>query len=525
MRYGDHLTGSNGQHLSPGDTGRHGSPGTHRKQSPNRSPSRKRRRAESPYGRQRDRDDRSSHRHDHDHYRGSSHRDGGYEHRLSPSRNRYGRSPGRDGYRQSPDRDRQGRSPGRDGHGRFPGRDRHMGDHHRSDSRSHRDRRPLDSPPPRRHQGQESGSPGPRGQAMFEAPLRRQGRQEGGAEGAPPLGSIHQASVQSVRPFGVFVELPGWRRHGLIHHSQVSEEVSFARDDEDDVRVKALDFYLPRGSQVWVKVLEVREDPNGNLKINCSAKAVDQDSGKDLDPENRLAQGGGGGGGGGGRDGPQKTEPPDLGSIHRATVATIKPFGVFVRIQGYRSNGLVHFTQISDHLDLPKEDSDESKIKSIGEVLEIGEPIWVKVVEVKEEEGERGRGPKIACSIKLVDQKSGEDLDVHNLRWQPRREGGGPAGRTAIGASAAQIEAGGKIDWGHLRADNVKYRNSDKYALVEDLVEEEEKQEAGGAVPPDMGPGSCGPWVEAAPLSFPPGCRREMAPAVRLAPTTVKNLG
>lgn len=78
----------------------------------------------------------------------------------------------------------------------------------------------------------------------------RQGRQEAGAEGAPPVGTIHQASVQSVRPFGVFVALPGWRRHGLIHHSQVAEDVSFSREDEDDVRIKALEFFLPRGSQV-----------------------------------------------------------------------------------------------------------------------------------------------------------------------------------------------------------------------------------------------------------------------------------
>lgn len=99
-----------------------------------------------------------------------------------------------------------------------------------------------------------------------------------------------------------------------------------------------------RGLQVWVKILEVREDPSGNLKINCSARAVDQDNGEDLDPDNRLA--GGGGPGRGHQDGPLKDEPPPLGSIHRANVATIKPFGVFVRIHGFRSNGLVHFTQV-----------------------------------------------------------------------------------------------------------------------------------------------------------------------------------
>jgi hypothetical protein len=94
-----------------------------------------------------------------------------------------------------------------------------------------------------------------------------------------------------------------------------------------------------------VKVLEVRDDGTGNPKVNCSARAVDQETGADLDPSNRLAFSGGPGGGGGG-GGPQSNEPPEVGTVHRATVATVKPFGVFVRIQGFRSNGLVHFTQV-----------------------------------------------------------------------------------------------------------------------------------------------------------------------------------
>lgn len=35
--------------------------------------------------------------------------------------------------------------------------------------------------------------------------------------------------------------------------------------------------------------------------------------------------------------------------------------------------------QISDYLDLPKDGSDEAKVAGIGEVLEVGEPVWVKV--------------------------------------------------------------------------------------------------------------------------------------------------
>ncbi len=40
------------------------------------------------------------------------------------------------------------------------------------------------------------------------------------------------------------------------------------------------------------------------------------------------------------------------------------------------------------------------------------DPVYVKVVEVLEDE----RGLKIQCSMKLVDQRSGEDLDPMGTR-------------------------------------------------------------------------------------------------------------
>ena len=44
-------------------------------------------------------------------------------------------------------------------------------------------------------------------------------------------------------------------------------------------------------AQVWVKILEVRQEGPGNFKIAASRRAGDQDSGADLDPDNLLAQG------------------------------------------------------------------------------------------------------------------------------------------------------------------------------------------------------------------------------------------
>jgi hypothetical protein len=40
-------------------------------------------------------------------------------------------------------------------------------------------------------------------------------------------------------------------------------------------------------------------------------------------------------------------DPPALGSIHRGVVHTVKPFGVFIRIEGYRKHVLVHHSQVS----------------------------------------------------------------------------------------------------------------------------------------------------------------------------------
>ncbi len=67
--------------------------------------------------------------------------------------------------------------------------------------------------------------------------------------------------------------------------------------------------------QVWVKVVEVRDDGSGQPKINCSMKVVSQEDGSDLDPTNTAASRGGGGGGRGGGvtfGGPQSDAPPEV---------------------------------------------------------------------------------------------------------------------------------------------------------------------------------------------------------------------
>ena len=36
----------------------------------------------------------------------------------------------------------------------------------------------------------------------------------------------------------------------MVHSSQVADELSLTREDEDDMKVKAMEFYAPPGSEV-----------------------------------------------------------------------------------------------------------------------------------------------------------------------------------------------------------------------------------------------------------------------------------
>ena len=54
------------------------------------------------------------------------------------------------------------------------------------------------------------------------------------------------------------------------------------------LRLRGLLEHYPPIIQVWVKLVEMREDGGGNMKLGCSMKAVDQSTGTDLDPSNAL---------------------------------------------------------------------------------------------------------------------------------------------------------------------------------------------------------------------------------------------
>ncbi|KAM4630332.1 zinc finger CCHC domain-containing protein 17 [Polymixia lowei] len=99
-----------------------------------------------------------------------------------------------------------------------------------------------------------------------------------GLDGLPPMYSIAKGEVVSVQTYGAFVRLPGYKKEGLVHVSEMSAS-----------RVENAAEIVDVGEQVWIKVIgrEIRGD---KVKLSFSMKAVNQGTGRDLDPNNVIAE-------------------------------------------------------------------------------------------------------------------------------------------------------------------------------------------------------------------------------------------
>ncbi|XP_039770294.1 nucleolar protein of 40 kDa isoform X2 [Ornithorhynchus anatinus] len=91
---------------------------------------------------------------------------------------------------------------------------------------------------------------------------------------------------------------------------------------------------------------------------------------------------------------------PDLYSIFRGEVASVKDYGAFVRIPGCRKQGLVHRTHMSS-----------CRVDKPSEMVDVGDTVWVKLIgrEVKDDK------VKLSLSMKVVHQGTGQDLDPNNV--------------------------------------------------------------------------------------------------------------
>lgn len=98
-----------------------------------------------------------------------------------------------------------------------------------------------------------------------------------GLDGLPPLYNIYKGEVVSVQTYGAFVRLPGYKKQGLVHVSEMSAS-----------RVENPSEIVDVGEQVWIKVIG-REIQGEKVKLSFSMKAVNQGTGRDLDPNNVSA--------------------------------------------------------------------------------------------------------------------------------------------------------------------------------------------------------------------------------------------
>ena len=174
----------------------------------------------------------------------------------------------------------------------------------------------------------------------------------------PPIGRVLRGSVQSVRDFGVFVRLEGYARDGLLHISQVADE----RLTADDLRSR----FKP-GAKVWVKVSSISADG----KVGLTARRIDQATGKPVDAPARSNAHAGASNRAGVPEpiGP----PPELFSIHRATVVSSTDFAVFVRLLPSNHDAMVHTTQLEE------DRLRAANAKVPADVYANGSSVWVKV--------------------------------------------------------------------------------------------------------------------------------------------------
>ncbi|CAM9749214.1 unnamed protein product, partial [Hapterophycus canaliculatus] len=99
-------------------------------------------------------------------------------------------------------------------------------------------------------------------------------------EKLPAVFSVHKGEVVKTETFGAFVKLEGYRKHGLVHCSQMA---SYRVEDVTDV--------CKEGDTVFVKVIEVTDGAEPReQRIALSMKLVNQADGKDLDPTNAEAE-------------------------------------------------------------------------------------------------------------------------------------------------------------------------------------------------------------------------------------------
>eukprot|EP00730_Choanoeca_flexa_P016457 TRINITY_DN7775_c0_g2_i5.p1 TRINITY_DN7775_c0_g2~~TRINITY_DN7775_c0_g2_i5.p1 ORF type:complete len:260 (+),score=42.35 TRINITY_DN7775_c0_g2_i5:35-814(+) len=96
-------------------------------------------------------------------------------------------------------------------------------------------------------------------------------------EPLPKVYKVYPGVVRSVKPYGAYVEMEGFRKHGLVHISQLSK-----------FRVNSIEEVVSEGQTIFVKVIGVGEPDN--VKISLSTKTINQTNGQDDDLNHVIAE-------------------------------------------------------------------------------------------------------------------------------------------------------------------------------------------------------------------------------------------
>ena len=71
------------------------------------------------------------------------------------------------------------------------------------------------------------------------------------------------------------MDVPGFRQRGLVVPSDVADSLQFSQGDSAELKVKALDFIAPPGSEAWAKVMSIKTKADGTYVYALSMKVRD----------------------------------------------------------------------------------------------------------------------------------------------------------------------------------------------------------------------------------------------------------
>ncbi|MDI9314100.1 MAG: polyribonucleotide nucleotidyltransferase [Hydrotalea sp.] len=114
----------------------------------------------------------------------------------------------------------------------------------------------------------------------------------------------------------------------------------------------------------------------------------------------------------------------EAGKIYHGKVASVVDFGVFVNYMGAK-DGLVHVSEMAEH-----------RVNHPSDMVKEGDMVWVKCLGT-----ERG---KVSLSMRMVDQQSGEDLNLEPKNKGDRGGGGGDRGGRGGGGFGGRGGGGGR---------------------------------------------------------------------------------